>query len=191
MKNLSYKFANILVKNDIIENDDFEIYRYGFEVLLYFLLNIFIAFFIGIILDKFIHTIIFLSCYCTLRQFTGGYHAKNYIECALSFAIIYLITIFTANHIDTYNHKFLLILFMTISTLIIYKLAPLEHRNKPLTQNEKRIYKARSITIVSVISAIFLVSITFNIFVNYFVYSLLAVIWISTLLVLGKFLNQK
>lgn len=189
MKNLSYKFANLLVKNDIIKNDDFEIYRYGFEILIYFLLNIFIAFFIGIIFDKFIHTIIFLSCYCTLRQFTGGYHAKNYIECALSFAIIYLLTIFMANNINPYNHKFLLILSMIISTLIIYKLAPLEHRNKPLTENEKHIYKVRSITIVSVISAIFLLSITFNIFVNYFLYSLFAVMWISILLVLGKILN--
>ena len=26
-KNLSYKFANLLIKNKVIENDDFEIYR--------------------------------------------------------------------------------------------------------------------------------------------------------------------
>lgn len=62
--------------NGIIEIDDFEIYRYGFETLIYFIVNISVALLIGIIFDRFIHTIVFLSCYCTLRQFTGGYHAK-------------------------------------------------------------------------------------------------------------------
>ncbi|MDX5713243.1 accessory gene regulator B family protein, partial [Clostridioides difficile] len=77
-KRLSYKFANILVNNEIVESEDFEIYRYGFETLIYFIVNILVALFIGIIFDRFIHTVIFLSCYCTLRQFTGGYHARNY-----------------------------------------------------------------------------------------------------------------
>lgn len=93
-KNLSYKFANLLIKNKVIENDDFEIYRYGFETLIYFIVNISVALFIGIVFDRFIHTIIFLCCYCTLRQFTGGYHARNYTECTLTFAVIYLMTIF-------------------------------------------------------------------------------------------------
>ncbi|MDX5701746.1 accessory gene regulator B family protein, partial [Clostridioides difficile] len=72
-KSLSYKFANILVRNEVIEDEDFEIYRYGFETLVYFIINISVALLIGIALNKFIQTIIFLVCYCTLRQFTGGY----------------------------------------------------------------------------------------------------------------------
>ena len=84
-KSLSYRITDILVNNGIIEIDDFEIYRYGFETLIYFIVNISVALLIGIIFDRFIHTIVFLSCYCTLRQFTGGYHAKNYTECTLTF----------------------------------------------------------------------------------------------------------
>lgn len=42
-KSLSYKFANLLVKNEVIENEDFEIYRYGFETLIYFIVNISVA----------------------------------------------------------------------------------------------------------------------------------------------------
>ena len=99
-KSLSYRITDILVNNGIIEIDDFEIYRYGFETLIYFIVNISVALLIGIIFDRFIHTIVFLSCYCTLRQFTGGYHAKNYTECTLTFAAIYLITIFVANNIN-------------------------------------------------------------------------------------------
>lgn len=49
-KRLSYKFANILVNNEIVESEDFEIYRYGFETLIYFIVNISVALFIELFL---------------------------------------------------------------------------------------------------------------------------------------------
>ena len=39
-KSLSYRITDILVNNGIIEIDDFEIYRYGCETLIYFIVNI-------------------------------------------------------------------------------------------------------------------------------------------------------
>lgn len=190
-KSLSYKFTNILVKNKVIENEDFEIYRYGFESLIYFVVNIFVALFIGIIFDRFVHTIIFLSCYCTLRQFTGGYHARNYTECTLTFIVIYLITIFMANNIDIYTNKYLLILIMAINIGVIYKLCPLEHRNKPLTEKEKNHYKIVSIKIASIIGIIFVLSIIFNTFVNYFIYIFFAICWVCVLLAIGYICKHK
>lgn len=185
-KKLSYKFSNILVDNEVIESDDFEIYRYGFETLIYFIVNIGVALFIGIIFDRFIHTIIFLSCYCTLRQFTGGYHARNYTECTLTFVVIYLITIFSANNIDIEKYKYLLILLMAISIFIIYSLAPLEHRNKPLSEVEKNRYKIIAIKIAIIVGIIFIFSIIFNVFIEYCVYYLFAIIWICILLIIGR-----
>lgn len=190
IKSLSYKFTNLLVNNEIIKKEDFEIYRYGFETLIYFIVNISVALFIGIIFDRFIHTIVFLSCYCTLRQFTGGYHARNYTECTLTFVMIYLITIFADNNIDIDRHKYILILLMVISVFIIYKLSPLEHRNKPLSENEKNHYKIVAMKIVSIICAIFVLSMMSNIFIEYFIYSLFAIICNCILLILGFYINK-
>lgn len=184
-KNLSYKFADILVNNEVIENEDFEIYRYGFETLIYFIVNISVALFIGIIFNKFIHTIIFLSCYCTLRQFSGGYHARNYTECTLTFVVIYLITIFIDNNLDINNYRYLLILFFILSTIVIYKLAPLEHRNKPLSEDEKKRYKKVVTKLTSFIGIILIISLVYNIFEEYIIYSLFAIVWISILLLIG------
>lgn len=189
IKKLSKKFTNVLVENKIIESDDFEIYRYGFEALIYFTINISLALFIGIIFDRFIHTIIFLSCYCTLRQFTGGYHARNYTECTLTFVVIYLITIFVANNIDIYRYKYLLVLLMIASVLIIYKLAPLENRSKPLNDRDKRHYKNIAISIIVIISSMFFISTILGILREYFTYSVLAIIWICLLLILGFYIN--
>lgn len=190
-KSLSYKFANLLVKNEVIENEDFEIYRYGFETLIYFIVNILVALFIGIIFDRFMHTIIFLSCYCTLRQFTGGYHARNYTECTLTFVVIYILTIFSANNIDIYAYKYLSILFMIINIGVIYKLCPLEHRNKPLNENEKQNYRIISIKIASIIGIIFILSIIFDVFINYFIYIFFAISWVSILLIIGSLCKFK
>lgn len=185
-KRLQYKFTNALVNNGIIEKEDFEIYRYGFEVLMYFIVNISVALFIGVIFDRVIHTIMFLSCYCTLRQFTGGYHARNYTECTLTFAAMYLITNFIANSIDIEKYKYILILVMIICTFIIYKLAPLEHRNKPLSKDEKKHYRKVAMRILSIILICFVSSIILNIFVEYFVYSIFAVVCITILLFIGR-----
>ncbi|MGL4914320.1 MAG: accessory gene regulator ArgB-like protein [Romboutsia sp.] len=189
IKSLSYKFTNILVNNDIIENEDFEIYRYGFETLIYFIVNIAVALFIGIIFDRFMHTIVFLSCYCTLRQFTGGYHARNYTECTLTFVVIYLITIFVSNNIDIDKYKYLLILVMIICTIIIYKLAPLEHRNKPLSKDEKKQYRKIAMRILSIILICFVSSIVLNDFVEYIIYSVFAVVCITILLIIGHYIK--
>lgn len=186
IKSLSYKFTDLLVKNEVVENEDYEIYRYGFETLIYFIVNIGVALLIGIIFDRFIHTIVFLSCYCTLRQFTGGYHARNYTECTLTFVVIYLITIFIDNNIYINSQSYLLILAMGISIFIIYKLSPLEHRNKPLSDTDKKKYKSIAMKIVVVISSIFIFSMLFNIFTNYARYSLFAMLWISILLIVGQ-----
>ncbi|MBZ0746082.1 accessory gene regulator B family protein, partial [Clostridioides difficile] len=178
-KRLSYKFANILVNNEIVESEDFEIYRYGFETLIYFIVNILVALFIGIIFDRFIHTVIFLSCYCTLRQFTGGYHARNYKECTLTFAVIYLITIFSANNIDINKYKYLLVLLMIISILTIYKLAPLEHRNKPLSESEKKHYRKTVQKILFVIICLIILCKILNIFQQYVIYAIISIYWIA------------
>ncbi|MGL5693618.1 MAG: accessory gene regulator ArgB-like protein [Peptostreptococcaceae bacterium] len=190
-KDLSYKITDELVMNEIIEKDDFEIYRYGFEALIYFIVNISVALTIGIIFNRVIHTIIFLSCYCTLRQFTGGYHAKNYLECTLTFVAIYLITILIANNIDVDRDKYLLIVMLTISIFIIYKLAPLDNRNKPLSDNEKIHYKKVAMKIATVISMIVVVCIVSNIFMKYIIYSIFAITWIAILLIIGVYANNR
>lgn len=188
-KSLAYKFANILVNNEVITTEDFEIYRYGFETLIYFIVNVLVALLIGIVFDKFIHTIIFLSCYCTLRQFTGGYHARNYTECTITFAVSYMLIIMISNTIDIYSFKYLLITLLLISITIIHKIAPLEHRNKPLSIDEKMKYKKIIKKITAIIITIVIISLIFNAVSEYIIYSLWSVFLIVILLLVQIMIN--
>lgn len=186
---LSNQIANMLVKNRIIQKNEFEIYRYGFEMLIYFIINISIILFISIIFNKTIQTIIFLICYCTLRQFTGGYHARNYTECTLTFVLMYLSTIFISNNIDIDKFNYIPVLIIIVSLMIINTIAPLDNRNKPITKIEKKYYKKITQIIVLVISTILILSIVFNIYTEYTMYSLFSITWVAILLILG--LKQK
>lgn len=188
-KKISNKITNILVNNNIIELKDFEIYRYGFETLVYFIINISIALLIGIIFNKFVHTVIFLSCYCTLRQFTGGYHARNYLECTLTFSFVYLLIILLPNELICEKHLFRLIIMLIISIIIIYKRAPLEDTNKKLNQSEIRYYKKVAIKLAIFLSTIFILSLIFNFFKSYIIYIYFAIILIAIFLIVGIIKN--
>ena len=74
---------------------------------------------------------------------------------------------------------------MVISVFIIYKLSPLEHRNKPLSKVEKKNYKEVVIKLTTFISSIVIISLVYNIFEGYMIYLLFSIVWISILLLIG------
>lgn len=188
-KEASVKLTKILILNNIIEQEDKTIYEYGFETLIYFFVNILIAIIIGFIFGKFLNTVVFLICYCTIRQFSGGYHANSYTKCTLTFIFIYLITIFTSNNLDIIKYKNILILISIVSCFIIWFMSPLEHRNKPLNNNDKIYYKMIATKISILVTIINALSLLFGILDNYIVFSGFAIFWISILLIIGKHKN--
>lgn len=79
--------------------DKFEIYKYGFELLISSLIGISLILIIGLLSNTFSDSLVFLVCFIILRQCTGGYHSKSYLSCNLSFISVYLIFIYYRNYI--------------------------------------------------------------------------------------------
>ena len=181
--------ATQLLRQEMIEACDYEIYRYGCEVLLYFIVNAMVAFIIGVMFHQVGGTLLFLGCYCTLRQFTGGYHAKNYTACTLTFAGIYTLTLFLISRVSWIESPGVVFALLGVSGFIIYQLAPLEHANKPLTQKEKlqyqRVARFMTLGILGVMIGLWLIfgGVTLGL------YPVFAIFWIAALLILGKYFN--
>ena len=89
-KSYASKITSFLIENKEINQDDYEVYKYGFEVLIAFIVNIAIVLSIGLLFNKIFYSIAFLICYCPIRQFAGGYHANNYTKCLLIFILIFI-----------------------------------------------------------------------------------------------------
>ena len=135
MTSISERLLGSLIKEDIISAEDREIYLFGIKELFSQIFTYFIMFGIGAALGMLIETIVFTAVYMSLRVYAGGYHASTQLRCyILSFGMLIA--------------ALLAIRWINVSEIvavggIIYFMAPSEHKNKPLSQIEKKIYKKK------------------------------------------------
>ena len=190
-QSLANMLVQQLIRYGMIESQEAEIYRYGFEILIYFIVNVLIAFVLGGIFGEWIGTGLFLGCYCTLRQFTGGYHAKNYLLCTLTFATIYTVTLILIHYLSFFVFRCLIVVGLGLSFYTIYRLAPLEHPNKPLQREEKVYYRKISLMMVFFVMGTVICLLPIRALLTFLLYPVFAVFWIALLLILGKLFNKK
>ena len=105
-KSYASKITSFLIENKEINQDDYEVYKYGFEV---------IVLSIGLLFNKIFYSIAFLICYCPIRQFAGGYHANNYTKCLLIFILIFILTINTSSNVDSQIYTLMIFIISTLS----------------------------------------------------------------------------
>lgn len=185
------RITSVLVTNELIDENEFRVYSYGFELIIAFAANALTVLFIGLIFGKFVHTLLFLLTYCPIRQYAGGFHAKNYSRCLLTFATIYLVTILIINNINLDTSQIPLMIGLAISLIGICKLAPVEHRNNPLSNAERIHHKKVAATLSLIVFSINVASINFGILTNYFIFSTFALYWIFIMLILAIVTNRR
>ncbi|MBQ8040751.1 MAG: accessory gene regulator B family protein [Lachnospiraceae bacterium] len=147
MTGISTKIVDFFVREKIIEKEDYEIYLYGLEVLaenmgmtLAFLL-------MGIVIGRGWETGIYLSVFCGLRRYCGGYHAKTKRGCHCASFLTYMAFLFgceVIGKIDTVFGGWALGLYI-FCFLAIWRLAPVEHPNKPLTDVDRKRNRKKSL----------------------------------------------
>ena len=145
---LSRKIGNNLVQSDIVKEEDAEIYIYGINQILVFVLNVSSALIIGLIFGVFPEIAVFMAAYIPLRSFAGGYHAKTPLSCYV-FSVIMLIVVSIGLkylHIADWVYYAVLV----AATLVVLVLSPVEDSNKPLDEIEHKVYKRRTILIAAV-----------------------------------------
>ncbi|WP_349814264.1 accessory gene regulator B family protein [Thomasclavelia cocleata] len=79
------KIINYLIKKNILDSNNRDVYEYGLFVLLFNLLNIFSVIIIGFLLNQTLVSIIFLITFIPVRIFAGGFHFKSATMCCLFF----------------------------------------------------------------------------------------------------------
>ena len=104
---------------------------------------------IGIGLHKLPETFLFYLAFVSLRFFCGGYHADSYQKCFLYFAITGSLCIMASEWISRYEKATIVLFFSATAALwlCIFKKAPVEHENRPLTQKEELFFRKRSMQI--------------------------------------------
>ena len=141
---LAKSTACFFVDNKIIEAEDEPIYSYGMELLLSTVFNFIIAITIALMTRSFIPCLINLTAFLTLRINAGGYHADTHLGCMMTLVTVLLSFIFVEKNISEAAMLISSPIMITLSDILIIVLSPVEHPNKPLSSDKKRILRKKS-----------------------------------------------
>lgn len=140
--------AEIIVTAQIgkgkIEEDERPIFQYGYELTINILINIVLAIIIAAIFRKTAEVAIFLIGYMPLRSYAGGHHAKTHERCTVVSAAILVILCLWLDIIPSGWYLPATVVSTVATGITVFLLAPVEDKNKPLTDGEKRVFGKRA-----------------------------------------------
>lgn len=137
-KKISQLITHKFVTLGIISQDDYEIYKYGFELLIALLSTTLFIILISIFIDKFVETILYLIGFFSVRAICGGYHAKHHYTCFVTTISSYLLFLLLNVCFSSKQYLSLVTGVMTIiSSISIVAFAPIEHPDNPMTEYRK------------------------------------------------------
>jgi accessory gene regulator B len=152
---LSNKITAFLCRKGVILEEQKEVYQYGFEVLLLNVLDVLIILGLGIVIKRYVDTVVFLLVFGVTRQYTGGYHAKTVLKCLTVYVIIYLTVMFiSSSNIVLCMGVLLQVLLCVLYIVAVVIYAPIQNDNKVISSTEKKKYKTISIVLGVTISMV-------------------------------------
>lgn len=150
--------TNFICKNTKIEPDMVDVYKYGVEITLSSILNIFWIIFFSLILSDIISGIIFLLGFILLKSFSGGYHASTYFMCNAVFGLTFLLTFFANGALyllfDDSFRMIVLEALVTLSIIPIIAFAPVKNKYKKLDARQAKRCRVIAITTHIVLSTL-------------------------------------
>ena len=132
---LSLRICQKLIDRGIIKEDLKRVYTYGIELLLSFIISVSLILVIGSLMNKLIETLIFLFLFISIRQMTGGYHAKSYFRCQIVTVGTFLLVLLAAHFL--HPGIILRVILLALGGIFILLFGPIENKHKPLTPKIK------------------------------------------------------
>ena len=160
MNNLSMILTNYFVSKKLIPYEKMEIYNYGFKLILSDIINFSIIMLLGVLLNRVPDGLVYLVVLCSIRRFSGGFHAKTFWLCRLSMIITFLLILTLVDFLSFITISPLTSVFINIVLLLfIAVFSPVKHPNKKLNskQIKKNKYNAILVTILWTTLSVFLI----------------------------------
>ncbi len=156
LERLSEKFAGKLIRAGIISETDADVYVYGFFQLAMMLLNIVTTLLLGALFQLLIPCILLNLFYIPLRMNAGGHHANSPMRCYINSTIMIAALLAVIKWIPI--NPAVSAVFLAVSGIAIWILAPVEAENNPWDDAEKLVYRRRTQVILVIEAVVFAVS---------------------------------
>lgn len=159
---ISSKIVEALIKHSLVENEDKELYSYGFFILLSQILYFIIITTIGVLLNIILESIIFYIAFQFIRRYAGGYHAKTETRCEILSTLSILCCIVLIKLSKIYDIRIALLSISLVFAVLIFIFCPLDTPEKPLNDKEYKYFRKISWIILSLIIVAIIVSFIFK-----------------------------
>ena len=161
--NLIEGCVSFMVERGAIPNTDeqLEIYRYGMELQIYYLIHAFILLGIGLLFGQAARVALLLFLFGLIQSNGGGYHANTHGKCL---AIMVLGVLAFLALLPLYQAGIILQAASVILGLaVVIYLAPVAHKNHPLSPEKSKRMGKRAKILAGAISVIWCGAAFFNI----------------------------
>lgn len=135
------KLSLFLVRNHKINKNDSELYEYAIKVVVHGIINIVVTVIVGLLFEMLKECLCVFFVFFILRKFTGGLHSNKYIYCLISSVVLMILSLFIIKYFEQNHYHIIFLSLVTIFTILIWILAPIDNHNKLLSATEKNIYK--------------------------------------------------
>lgn len=137
------KLVESQIEQGTLQEEDRNIYQYGYQLLIEFCINITVSILIAVIFHAFEIVIVFTAAYFLVRGYAGGYHAKTSLGCFCLSACMLLAVIFFVQHIDAAKIGWRIFIPELIITPCVFKCTPIPVKTRPMSENERMHFKRR------------------------------------------------
>lgn len=182
---LAKRMTIALINRQQIDKGDAALYEYGFFIFLSNLIFLCVVCLAGAACRILLQSVIFFIAFRLIRRYAGGYHASTELRCQF-FSTVSIIGSVLIIKLLQQNHLILLwIPFVAAGTAVIALFSPLDTPAKPLSDNEHKYYKKKSLLILLFLDIAFAIALVLQ---WHFIYLPIAVaICLETILItLGK-----
>lgn len=134
-------YARKQIRAGIIKEVDRDVYKYGYILAMEMGINILISGMMAFIFNMLECLIVFSCVFIPLRTFCGGWHAsKSWICSLISNVTIAGIMIVEKYQIWTFS-IWVAVIIELVCSIAVWNMAPIEHKNKPVSNQEKKAYR--------------------------------------------------
>ena len=184
MSRLSYMLTESFLSRVEIEKSDKKIYHNIYILLLIGLVDTILLLIIGVVIQKFLLTVVFVFVFTTTRVFSGGYHAnKHWQSILITFVSCFISVEFSEQIVASFDEKLFLILGIVICYIIFILYSPIKNSIKPIDEENIQAIKTKSLVVLSIY--VFIIAFASKYKLEYSNVILVTLLEVTLLMILG------
>jgi len=166
VSNIIDKSVLFLIQQGAIKNtqEQKEIYRYGMELQICYIIHATILISLGLIFRHGLEVVLLLFFFGVIQVNAGGYHAKTHARCLSIMTLGVILFLFL---LPIYQNNLFLQLTSTIAgTTVVIIMSPIAHKNHPLSPQKSEALGNRAKFIAVALALLWCALMFFNVFVR-------------------------